>query len=621
MLAKEVSKPFDDDNWFFEIKWDGYRTIAQNERGDIHLFSRNGNSFNSNYPIVVQELKKIGRDAILDGEIIVLDEDGHPSFQYLQHYSENHFRPIQFQVFDLLQLDGKSLLNKPLFERKKLLKEILPENNVIKYCDHISGKGKEFFEAAKDSDLEGIMGKRADSKYFPGKRTGDWLKIKNHKSIEAIIAGYTAPAGSRKYFGALILAEKDKDGFSYIGHTGTGFSDALLKEIYDLLQPLKLKTSPFNKKIKTNAPVTWVKPEIVCEIKFTEITKEGILRHPVFLRIRNDKKVDEVNVPEEEAEAAKKNFKKSSKNSVSKDGKKILVFGKNKVEITNPSKIYFPSEDITKGEVADYYQSMAKYILPYLKGRPESLLRNPNGINAKGFFQKDAGEKAPAFVRSKEIFSESVNKDIDYIICDNAATMAYLNNLGCIELNPWHSTIDALDYPDYFMIDIDPSEKNSFEQVVEVAQAVKEVMDVAGGNCFCKTSGATGLHVYIPAGKKYSYDQVKDFAYLICVMVNNMLPGFTTLERNLKKRGNKHIYLDYLQNRRGQTLASVYSVRPKPGATVSTPLKWEEVKKGLSPKQFDIYNTKKRVEEMGDLFSGILKNGINMEKCLKKLNQ
>lgn len=621
MLAKEVSKPFDDDNWFFEIKWDGYRTIAQIGGGDVHLFSRNGNSFNSNYPIVVQELKKIGRDAILDGEIIILDEDGHPNFQYLQHYSENHFRPIQFQVFDLLELDGKSLLNKPLSVRKELLKEILPENNVIKYCDHISGKGIEFFEAAKASDLEGIMGKKANSKYFPGKRTGDWLKIKNHKSIEAIIVGYTAPAGSRKYFGALVLAEKDKDGFTYIGHTGTGFSDALLKEIYDLLQPLKTESSPFNKKIKTNAPVTWVKAEIVCEIKYTEITKEGILRHPVFLRIRNDKKVDEVNVPQEKAKATKKNFKKSSKKSVSKVEKKIFSFGKNKVEITHPSKIYFPNEGITKGEVADYYQSMAKYILPYLKGRPESLLRNPNGIDAKGFFHKDAGEKAPAFVKSEEIFSESVNKDIDYIICDNAAIMAYLNNLGCIELNPWHSTIDALDYPDYFMIDIDPSGKNNFDQVVEVALAVKEVMDEAGGNCFCKTSGATGLHVYIPANKKYTYDQVKDFAYLICVMVNNMLPGFTTLERNLKKRGNKHIYLDYLQNRRGQTLASVYSIRPKPGATVSTPLKWEEVKKGLSPKQFDIYNTKKRVEEMGDLFSGILKKGINMEKCLKKLNQ
>lgn len=617
MLAKEVPEPFDDDDWFFEIKWDGYRTIAQKEGGTVNLFSRNGNSFNSNYPVVAQQLQKLNANAILDGEIIVLDDNGHPNFQFLQHYSENQFRPIQYQVFDLLGLDRKSMLNKPLSERKEKLKEIIPENDVIKYSDHIVGNGIEFFKAAKASDIEGIMAKKASSKYLPGKRTGDWVKIKNHKSLEAIIVGYTAPAGSRKYFGALVLAEKAGDGYKYIGHTGTGFSDALLKEIYDLLQPIKTKHSPFDRKIKTNSPVTWVKPELVCEIKYTETTKEGILRHPVFLRIQNDKKVDDINVPEMEAE--KLHFKKSAKKPVSKDEKKIFSFGKTKVEITHPSKIYFPEKKITKGEIADYYQSMAKYILPYLKGRPESLLRHPNGIDAKGFFHKDAGEKAPSFVKSKPIFSDSVNKEIDYIICDNSATLAYLNNLGCIEINPWHSTIDALDYPDYFMIDIDPSEKNSFDQVVEVALAVKKVMDMAGGDCYCKTSGATGLHVYIPTAKKYTYDQVKDFANLIGVIVNDMLPDFTTLERNLKKRGNKHIYLDYLQNRRGQTLACVYSARPKPGATVSTPLKWEEVKKGLSPKQFDIFNIKNRVEKMGDLFSGVLGKGIDMEKCLKKL--
>lgn len=620
MLAKEIPDPFDNNNWIFEIKWDGYRTIAQKENDTVNLFSRNGNSFNNTYPIVVNELKKLDFNAIVDGEIVVLDENGHPNFQYLQHYSENQFRPIQFQIFDLLESEGKSLLNKPLTERKKMLGELIPESDVIKYCDHIEGNGIEFFHVAETSDLEGIMGKKANSKYFPGKRTGDWVKIKNHKSIEAIIVGYTAPAGSRKYFGALVLAEKSGDGFRYIGHTGTGFSDALLKEVYDLLQPIKTKTSPFNKKIKTNAPVTWVKPEFVCEIKFTEITKEGILRHPVFLRIRNDKKVDEINLSENELSPQKKNFTKVPKKSVSKDEKKIFTFGKSKVEITHPDKIYFPEKKITKGDIADYYQSMAKYILPYLKGRPESLLRHPNGINAKAFFQKDAGEQAPSFVNSKAIFSESVNKNIDYIICDNAATMAYMNNLGCIEMNPWHSTVEDLDHPDYFMIDIDPSDKNTFDQVIEVALAVREVMDKAGGNCYCKTSGATGLHVYIPAAKKYTYDQVKDFANLICMLVNKMLPKFTTLERNLKKRGNKHIYLDYLQNRRGQTLACAYSARPKPEATVSTPLEWNEVKKGLSPLQFDIYNIKSRVEEKGDLFANVLRKGIDMDTCLKNLS-
>ncbi|MBL7933752.1 MAG: non-homologous end-joining DNA ligase, partial [Bacteroidia bacterium] len=265
-------------------------------------------------------------------------------------------------------------------------------------------------------------------------------------------------------------------------------------------------------------------------------------------------------------------------------------------------------------------QSMSSYILPYLKGRPQSLYRSPNGIGKPGFFHKDAGDDAPEWVDSVKLFSESTNKDIDYIICNNAATLAYLNNLGCIELNPWHSTIKALDKPDYLVIDLDPSSKNTFEQVIETANAVKEVLDRAGAEAFCKTSGATGLHVYIPMQKKYTYDQVKDFAELICVLTNELLPSFTTLERNLKKRGNSKIYLDHLQNLRGQTIASAYSLRPKEGATVSTPLLWKEVKKGLSPKDFTLFNILKRVEKTGDLFTGILGKGIDLKKCLKNLS-
>ncbi len=304
----------------------------------------------------------------------------------------------------------------------------------------------------------------------------------------------------------------------------------------------------------------------------------------------------------------------------SKDGNdKIYSFGKNKVTFTHFDKVYFPDEKVTKGDVVDYYISMADYILPYLKGRPESLLRNPNGIKAKGFFQKDAADEAPSYVHCKQIYSDSTKKEINYIVCDNIETLVYLNNLGCIEINPWHSTVKSLDKPDYLMIDIDPSDKNTFEQVIQVALTVKEILDKAGASSFCKTSGASGIHVYVPTGKKYRYDQVKDFAYLVCMMANEKLKDFTTLERNLQKRGNKHIYMDYLQNRRGQTIASVYSLRPKPGATVSTPLLWEEVKPGLSPKQFTIFNTLERIKKMGDIFRGVLGKGIDLGKCLENL--
>jgi bifunctional non-homologous end joining protein LigD len=617
MLAKETANPFDDEAWLFEIKWDGYRAISEIDNGAVKLYSRNGLSFENSYFNVVKELKKIRQKAVLDGEIVVLNDLGQPEFQLLQHYENNHHRPIQYYVFDILSLNGQNTCALPLVERKSLLKKIIPKNEVIKYSDHIINNGIHFFEVSGEKHLEGIMAKKIDSQYYPGKRTAEWLKIKHNKTQEAIICGYTNPGGSRKYFGALVLGARDGQKLKYIGHTGSGFDQKLLKEMYDLMQPLVIEHSPFDEKIKTNMPVTWVKPELVCEIKFTEVTNDGKLRHPIFLHLREDKTIKEVTI---------KNSKNINKTTLSKPEKKeaeenskIYTFGKIKVKTSNPGKIYFPGDGITKGNVIDYYISMGTYILPYLKGRPQSLLRNPSGIGGHGFFHKDAGEKAPSFVKSTIVHSASNNKDIDYIICDNQPTLTYMNNLGCIEINPWHSTLKDLDKPDYLIIDIDPSEKNTFDQVIEAANVVKGVLDKAGAPSYCKTSGASGLHVYVPTGKKYSYELVKDFAYLVCMLAQEELPSFTTLERNLQKRGNRHIYMDYLQNRRGQTIASVYSLRPKPGATVSTPLLWKEVKSGLMPGNFNIKNTLQRVKKMGDIFSGVLGKGIDLNKCLKKL--
>jgi bifunctional non-homologous end joining protein LigD len=297
----------------------------------------------------------------------------------------------------------------------------------------------------------------------------------------------------------------------------------------------------------------------------------------------------------------------------------VLKSGGTEVKLSNLDKIFWPEEKVTKGDVIKYYQSVSKYILPFLKDRPQSLLRTPNGIKDGGFFQKDAGQDAPAWVKHQKVYSESVNRDIDYILCNNTATLAYLNNLGCIELNPWHSTVKDLDRPDYMIIDIDPSEKNTFDQVIEAANVVHDIFKRAGAECYCKTSGATGLHVYVPAQKKYTYDQLKDFAHLICMIAVEELPEFTSLERNLYKRGKSMIYMDHLQNRRGQTISSVYSLRPKKGATVSMPLKWSEVKPGLSPQDFNIKNALKRIEKYPDLFKPVLGKGIDLMKCLEKL--
>ena len=311
----------------------------------------------------------------------------------------------------------------------------------------------------------------------------------------------------------------------------------------------------------------------------------------------------------------------STKKEEGNGADKVFTLGKTNVKVSNINKIYFPEDGITKGDVVDYYISMADYILPYLKGRPESLLRHPNGITRESFFQKDTSENAPSFVTNQKIYSESTDKEINYIVCDNLPTLIYLNNLGCIEINPWHSTIKSLDKPDYFIIDIDPSENNTFDQVTEVALTVKKILDKAGAQSFCKTSGKTGMHVYVPTGKKYTFDEVKDFAYLVCGMVSEELKDLTTLERSLSKRSSQHIYMDHLQNRTGQTIASVYSLRPKAGAAVSTPLFWEEVKKGLSPKQFTIYNSLQRVKKMGDIFKGVLGKGIDIKKCSKNLGR
>lgn len=312
--------------------------------------------------------------------------------------------------------------------------------------------------------------------------------------------------------------------------------------------------------------------------------------------------------------------KKTKSSKAGKAGDETgLTFGRITVPVTNRQKIYFPETGVTKGDVIDYYQAASEYLLPYLKNRPQSLFRTPNGINAKGFFQKDAGDNVPEWVKTFGDYAESSSRLIDYILCNNNATLAYLNNLGCIEINPWHSVISKPGSPDYLIIDLDPSLKNTFDDVVECALCVKDIFDMAGVPSYVKTSGGTGLHVYVPMGRKYDYDKVKNFAHIVCMMVEEQLPSLTTLERSLKKRNRKKIYLDYLQNNRSQTIASVYSLRPKPGAPVSMPLNWKEVKKGLSPLDFNIHNALKRIKSSGDSFKGILGKGISLPSALKNL--
>ncbi|WP_313501845.1 DNA ligase D [Kaistella carnis] len=625
MLAKVGENPLNDKEWVFEIKWDGYRAISDLREDSIKLYSRNGLNYAEKFSKIVKALEDQKFPMVLDGEIVAFNAEGKPDFQILQKIDENPNLAMTFQVFDLLWLNGHSTESLTLIERKELLKEALVENEVVKYCEHIPEHGKDFFDQIKKMELEGMMAKKADSNYSEGVRSSDWLKIKFQNTEDVLICGFTDPKGSRKNFGALILGTFIDDQLQYCGHAGTGFNDESLKKLHEIFKPFITEKCPFEEIPQTNGPATWLKPELVCEIKYTEKTKDGIFRHPVFMGLREDKEVENLkNEDTEESESDSipiSSGKKQTKISTEIISGKKKGVAKPTIKLTNRDKIYFPESDITKGDLIDYYQSVAKYILPHVKNRPQSLNRFPNGINGLSFYHKDAGDDAPDWIDKIGIFSESNEKEIQYLICNTANDLAYLNNLGCIDLNPWNSTIQNLDQPDWLALDLDPSDDNTFDHVIETALAVKEVLYSAKIKGYCKTSGSSGIHIFIPMNAKYEVEQVKNFAHLLMQKVQKKLPDLTTLERSLKKRSKDKIYLDYLQNRSGQTLASVYSVRPKPFAPVSMPLNWDELKFGLKPTDFNITNSLERIEKKGDLFKPVLGKGIDMLKSLENLSE
>lgn len=629
MLATLGGAPFDSDEWVFEIKWDGYRAIADLREG-LQFYSRNGLSYLGRYKEIEKGLAQQSHRVVLDGEIVAYDPDGRPDFQRLQHYAENPGVPLVYHVFDLLHLNGHSTESLTLLERKELLKEALAETGSVQFCDHVENSGTDFYDAALEANLEGIMAKKKSSVYREGARTPEWLKIKNHLTDEAVIAGFTEPRGSRKYFGSLILGKYVDGKFRYAGHVGTGFSEKKLKEIHALLKPLITKEVPFDEKPATNAPPTWVKPEIVCTVKYSEMTADGLFRLPVFIALREDKEPgevvadDETLTTDEVADTSKtvatnknKNARANKKTGGGKTAREEKSDLEN-VKFTNTDKFYWKKEKITKGALIDYYLSVSDYILPHLKDRAQSLHRFPNGIDGDSFYHKNAGEDAPSWVETVHIFSESNNREIEYIVCNDKDTLGYLANLGCIELNPWSNLVSRPGKPDYLVIDLDPSEKNSFKQVVEAARVTKEVLDACGVTGYCKTSGSTGIHIFVPMGAKYTYDQVRDFAQVLMHFVQQRLPDTTTLERSLRKRGPK-IYLDYMQNREGQTVASTYSVRPKPQAPVSMPIEWGELTKDLSIQDFTIRNALDRLSKKGDIFLAVLKEKTNIEKAIEQL--
>jgi bifunctional non-homologous end joining protein LigD len=612
MLATLTAEPFDQPGWLFEIKWDGYRAVAEVSKKGVKLYSRNQLDFTEMFAPVVRELYRLDFEAVLDGEIVVVDESGRSQIKLLQHYRTTGQGRLVYYLFDLLFLQGWDLRGVPLARRKEILHQLLPSLPLLKYSDHLEGKGTGLYKAARENEVEGIVAKDSSSRYRTGVRSTDWLKIKAYRQQEAVIGGFTEPRGSRRGLGAVLLGVYEGKNLVYVGHTGGGFDEESLKEVSARLETLERKTSPFQKKPKSNTPATWVEPELVCEVRFIDWSRDNIMLQPIFLGLREDKDPRQVR---REKEVLSLEALELSKFEVHEEERETLKIQGQQVTLSNLNKPYWPKEGYTKGDMIRYYQEIAPSILPYLYNRPISLHRFPDGIEGKSFFQKDF-DHTPDWVKTVKIGSESQG-EIDYLVCQDEAGLLYMANLGSIELHPWNSNLESLDNPDYLVIDLDPDDR-PFAEVIQTAQVVREVTKEIDLPTFPKTSGQRGMHIYLPLKAKYTYAQARQFAQLLSQLIQRRLPELTSLERRPKNRQGK-IYLDYLQNRRGQTLAAAYSLRPRPVAPVSTPLLWDEVKPGLSPLDFTIKNLHSRVNEVGDLWKGVLGPGIDMENSLERL--
>ncbi len=644
MLANMVDKPFDKENWQYEIKWDGYRVVAFCNKDMVELKSRNDKSFNEKFYPVHKAVQQWNINAVVDGEVVVLDEGGKPNFGALQNWRSEADGEIFYYVFDLLWLNGKDLMQIPLSERRTILKQNIPENSIIRFSENFEVSGIEFFETAEKMGLEGIMAKKSDSTYSAGNRSKDWLKIKASKRQEMVIGGYTKNDDSSKSFSSLILGVYEKGKLIYTGKVGTGFSDDQQKEMLEQFKPYITKTTPFaeqpdiNKASRfrrnpPNATAVWMKPELVCEVGYTEMTTDGIMRHPSFKAMRMDKNAKDVtsekamdtneitSTKTAKAETILKPAGKKDRKTFLNPTEKTQVrkINGHEIKFTNLNKVYWPDENITKRVMLNYYYQVAPYILPYLKDRPQSMNRHPDGINGKSFYFKNVRGTAPEWVETFDYKSDADNRLRKYLVAKNEASLLYMANLGCIEMNPWHSKVEKEDYPDWCIIDLDPAE-NTFNQVIEAANVTKNILESMGVTSYPKTSGSTGIHVYIPMGAKYTYEQSKEFARIIATLVNREIPKFTSIERTVNSRKGK-IYIDFLQNRSHATVAAPYSLRPRPGATVSMPLRWEEVKKGLKMSDFNIYNAIERIKNAGDIFKPVLGRGINLEKVVKNFNK
>jgi bifunctional non-homologous end joining protein LigD len=593
--------------WVFEVKWDGYRALAYVRGSETRLVSRNGNDLTSRFASVANAVSRATKspDCVLDGEVCALDDEGRSSFSAMQQGKAG--TPIVYYVFDVLEVDGEPLVDLPLVERRKRLEQLLDKRNRALRLSETFDDGKALYEAAKQQRLEGIMAKRLDSRYLPGRRTRDWLKIKTHGEQEFVICGYTKGTGRRaSSFGSLVLGYYRGGELVYAGNVGTGFNSKEIDRLLDLLRALKRSTSPFREVPKMpkvrKSDVVWVEPKLVCEVEFVEWTHDGRLRAPSYKGLREDKSAEEVRREQPLPDRITK--------------------GNRELKLSNLDKVFFPVERITKGDLLAYYRDVAPVLVPHLKDRPFTMVRWPDGIEGGRFFQKDAPSHMPewipryrALVSTRE--SPRQKKWMNFALVNDELALLWMVNMGCIDMNAWYSRVDKPERPDFVLFDLDPSPDVGFAETVQVTLLVKQALDAFGLVGFPKTSSADGMHVLVPIERRYTYDDTRQFAEIVAGAIARTNRGLATTEWTKSKR--RGVLIDANQNGEGKTIASVYSVRPRPGAPVSTPLRWDEVNEELDPLSFTMDVVRERVRRHGDLFEGVLTTKQRLTDALKSL--
>ena len=613
MLAQTEEVLFSSKDWIYELKYDGFRLLCSKDK----LLYRSGRDATRLYPEVMRAMTKLPYDSILvDCEICVLDAEGAPDFQRLQSRAQLSRaaeievgaveQPVLCYVFDLLEFCGHDLRGLPLLERKRILKMALPEAGALRYADHIEERGKEFFEQVRQMGLEGIVAKRATSKYKPG-RSGSWLKLRVDRTGDFVIVGWTAPKGSRAGLGALHLAALEGGELAYMGRVGTGFSDKLLGQLRERLETVETSEALCTGAVPKTAGNYWVQPVLVCEVRFKERTADGLLRHPAFLRMREDKQPDECEAPEARAAEPPPDLAPAPP----QEEERLFT-------VSNPTKVFWPEHGYTKGDLIDFYRSVAPTMLPYMRDRPVVMTRYPDGIHGKSFYQKDAPEWVPGWLRTERVWSEDTQREIDYFVCDDAESLAFLANMGTIPMHIWSSRATDLAKPDWCILDLDPKGA-PFTDVVKIALAIHRLCDKIEFPNYVKTSGSTGLHILLPLQCQVTYEQSRGIGELIARVIEAELGDISTTARAMRKREGK-VYLDYGQNAHGQLLVAPFSVRPLPGAPVSTPLRWSEVHSRLELGTYTIRTVPPRLEKLkDDPLAGVLEDKPDLVQILARL--